>query len=476
MNRVLFNKGFYTIETNFVGANFKLLYMQRVIVIGAGLCGSMLAVRLAQLGHQVDVYEKRGDIRNQSYVGGRSINLALSDRGIAALRKIGLESIVESEGIPMEGRMIHDMNGVESFFPYSGRSGEFINSISRGGLNKALVQAGKDLHQLNFYFQHSCLDVDPQGKSVQIKDDISGNILFKEADVVFGTDGAGSAVRGAMMKSSNRIRFDFQQSYLSHGYKELTIPPSDAGGWRLKKNALHIWPRGEHMLIALPNLDGSFTVTLFQAFQGNFGLDALDADVNLARTYFQTYYADALDQMPEFDHDFSSNPSSSLGTIKCYPWAWEGFSLLMGDAAHAIVPFYGQGMNASFEDVATLDDMMEAEFGSWPELLNRFQIDRKPNADAIADLAVDNFYEMRDHSGDPIFQMKTRLEKELEQRYPNRYFSKYSLVTFREDIGYIEAMLRGRRQDQILMDYCGALGDGVQPDIEFALKIIEESV
>jgi kynurenine 3-monooxygenase len=449
--------------------------MQKVIIIGAGLCGSMLAVRLAQRGYLVEVFEKRADIRKQTYEGGRSINLALSDRGIAALRKIGLESIVSREGIPMEGRMIHDIHGNESFFPYSGRSEEFINSISRGGLNKALVLAGEGLSGLNFHFNHSCLDVDPQGKSVEVRDDLTGAIYRKEADVVFGTDGAGSAVRNAMMKSSNRIRFDFQQSYLTHGYKELTIPAADMGGWRLRKNALHIWPRGDHMVIALPNLDGSFTVTLFQAFEGQFGLDALDADAATARTYFQTYYRDALDEMPDFDLDFRSNPSSSLGTIKCYPWAWEGFSLLMGDAAHAIVPFYGQGMNASFEDVAILDDMIDQKFESWSNLFEQFQSNRKPNADAIADLAVDNFYEMRDYSGDPVFQMKTRLEKELEQRYPNDYFSKYSLVTFREDIGYREAMLRGRQQDRILMEYCGSLEVGEQPDVEDALRIIQEA-
>lgn len=450
--------------------------MKKVIIVGAGLCGTLLAIRMAQRGYSVALYERRSDMRAHGFVGGRSINLALSDRGIQALKLIGLEDIVQSDGIPMRGRMIHDVDGKTSFYSYSGRSGEHINSISRGGLNLALIEKADTFDNLNIHFNHICTDIDFDEARVSFQHAETGASVVVEGDVIIGTDGAGSAVRQAMMKRSNQIRFDFSQSYLSHGYKELSIPAASDGGFRLEKGALHIWPRGEHMLIALPNLDGSFTVTLFQDFNGSNGLEALDQDLQKARQYFEDYFPDALAHMPDFENDFTSNPSSSLGTIKCFPWQTKGVSLLMGDAAHAIVPFYGQGMNASFEDVFVFDTLLEKDFSSWEELFSKFQEARKPNTDAIADLAVDNFYEMRDYSGDALFQKKVMLEKKLEHFYPKQYYSKYSMVTFRRDMGYREAMIRGRKQDKFLLEYCRSVGDIQDVNYKAVLEKLEDQL
>lgn len=450
--------------------------MEKVIIVGAGLCGSLLAVNLAAKGYEVHVYERRGDIRKAEFVGGRSINLALSARGIQALEMVDMGHLVKEQGIPMRGRMIHDIEGHEAFFPYSGRAEEYINSISRGGLNKALLLKASTFSNIRFFFDHQCEDVDFDKGHIHFINTATNERVEDKADVIFGTDGAGSAVRQAMMKHSNRIRFDFSQSYLTHGYKELSIPPTEDGGFRIDKGALHIWPRGSHMLIALPNLDGSFTVTLFQDFKGEHGLDALDGDLDLARSYFKQYFADAYAHMPDFDHDFMTNPSSSLGTIKCYPWCMEDKSVLLGDAAHAIVPFYGQGMNASFEDVYVLNSIMEEGHGDWASILSAFETRRKPDADAIADLAVDNFYEMRDHSGDELFQKKVLLEKRLEKEMPDRYNSKYALVTFRKGIGYRQAMLRGRAQDAFLLDYCRHVSDINSIDLQTLVDQIEEQV
>lgn len=426
---------------------------ENIVIIGAGLCGTLLAIRMTQRGFKVSLYERRSDMRASGAVEGRSINLALSDRGIQALDLIGLGAIVKTDGIPMLGRKIHDIEGEQGFYPYSGREGEYINSISRGGLNMALLDKADTYPDLDIYFNHRCDHIDFITGEVYFTREDEDTRMSIHADVIFGTDGAGSAVRRAMSGLSNQIRFDFSQTYLSHGYKELSIPAGDEGGFRIDKDALHIWPRGEHMVIALPNLDGSFTVTLFQDFNGKYGLDAMDRDLSLAEEYFKKYYPDALIHMPDFKNDFQRNPSSSLATIKCFPWAVGGRSLMLGDAAHAVVPFYGQGMNASFEDVYELDRMMGEGVKNWEDLFRKFEAERKANADAIADLAVDNFYEMRDQSGDPLFQKKVMLEKRMENEMPGKYFSKYSMVTFRRDLPYREAMLRGRAQDKILLDY-----------------------
>lgn len=429
-----------------------------IVIIGAGLCGSLLGIRLAQRGHEVHIYESRPDMRKAKIDGGRSINLALSDRGIKALELIGMEHVVARDGIPLYGRMIHPMEGEPTYMAYSGRNGEAIHSISRGGLNKSLLEEAEKYPNIHLYFNQRCIDVNFEKRFVCFENGKGGEEYILECDRILATDGAGSAVRRAMMRHTTENRFNFSQHFLTHGYKELSIPSADKNGnFRIEKNALHIWPRGSQMLIALPNLGGSFTVTLFQDFEGPEGFNALKSPEKI-HSFFDKYYPTAKEQMPDLVNDFLTNPSANLGTIKCYPWQVNHFSVLMGDAAHAIVPFYGQGMNCAFEDVCVLDDLMNQHGENWAEIFERFQENRKPDGDAIADLAVDNFYEMRISTTSILFQRKKALETKMEQAgLP--YFSKYALVTFRPDLKYREALVRGRLQDEFLLDYCKTVTD-----------------
>lgn len=429
---------------------------KKIIITGAGLCGSLLALKMAQKGYDVIVYEKRTDMRTTEMSAGRSINLALSDRGIAALTRVGIIEKVKQLMIPMHGRMIHPMQGDLTFVKYSGREGEWINSISRGGLNKLLMDEAEATGNVTFEFNTSCESVNFDEGTIHLHNLVTGQKSKDQADVIFGTDGAGSAIRNAMLENSNKIRFDFSIQYLKTGYKELEIPAGLNGSYRLEKNALHIWPRSGFMMIALPNLDGSFTVTLFMPFGSNPGFDNLKLDQEIIK-FFNTYFPTAKDQMDDIISDFNNNPTSSLGTIKCYPWQVNGRFLLMGDAAHAVVPFYGQGMNASFEDVMILDQLVDEFGGDWPQILLKYQEIRKIDADAIADLAAENEIEMRAATADPVFLLKRRIELHLEQKYPD-YFSKYSMVTFREDLPYHFAMEKGRAQDAILMEYAKEVG------------------
>ncbi|MBK7429226.1 MAG: FAD-dependent monooxygenase [Saprospiraceae bacterium] len=447
-----------------------------IIIIGAGLCGSLLGIRLAQRGYEVHIYESRPDMRKAKIDGGRSINLALSDRGIKALELIGMQHVVERDGIPLYGRMIHPAEGEATYMPYSGRSGEAIHSISRGGLNKSLLEETEKYPNIHLYFNQRCVDVNFDEHNIRFENGKGGEQYTLECERILATDGAGSAVRRAMMRHTTEKRFNFSQDFLTHGYKELSIPAADEkGNFRIEKNALHIWPRGTQMLIALPNLGGSFTVTLFQDFEGPDGFNALNTPEKI-HSFFDKYYPSAKANMPDLVNDFLTNPSANLGTIKCYPWQINHFSLLMGDAAHAIVPFYGQGMNCAFEDVCVLDDLMDQNGDNWVEIFDRFQENRKPDGDAIADLAVDNFYEMRTSTTSLLFQRKKALETKMEQAgLP--YFSKYALVTFRPDLKYREALVRGRLQDDFLLEYCKTVTDinqvdyvQLQADVEAYIK------
>jgi kynurenine 3-monooxygenase len=461
---------------------------QKVIIIGAGLSGSLLAIYLAKRGIECEIYESRGDMRLTEMSAGRSINLALSNRGIAALKEVGMDEYMLAEAVPMHGRMIHTIAGETKFLPYSGREGEFINSVSRAGLNLALINEAEKYDGVRFIFNEKCIGFDCKTGEAKFE---SG--LIAKGETVIATDGAGSAVRNAMLHGGIP-RFNFEQSWLEHGYKELHIPPKDwglgIGDWGLKenskfqipnlqskdlfqmeKNALHIWARGEFMMIALPNFDGSFTCTLFLAFEGEDSFRAIETG-NYVRpvirtsmrllhpprypnkssaysliAFFQDNFPDAIPLMPTLVEDFFANPTGNLGTIKCFPWNAGGKALLLGDSAHAIVPFYGQGMNASFEDCRILNQLIEQHGTDWETVFNEFTLQRKPNADAIAQMAEENFYEMRDAVADPIFQRKR------EQTFPD-YFSKYSMVTFREDLPYLTAKQKGNAQDKLLMKLC----------------------
>lgn len=438
----------------------------KILIVGAGLCGTLLALRMAQRGYNVELREKRSDIRAAAFVGGRSINLALSDRGLKALRSAGMEDQILKTCIPMHGRMIHSLDGTLRLSKYSGRENEYINSVSRGGLNVALLEKADAFDNLTVKFDSSCTHVDLETATAHFKNQ-DGTEETIVADVVIGTDGAGSAVRRSMMSRTTDLLFNYSQDFLRTGYKELEIPPAENGDFRIEKNALHIWPRGHFMMIALPNLDGSFTVTMFHPYEGEAGFNNLNTPEKV-RAFFEKYYPDSLEHLPNLVETYFENPVGTLGTIKCYPWQAFGKVAIMGDAAHAVVPFYGQGMNASFEDVRVFDEILEQYEGDWPMILEKFQEARVENGNAIGDLAKQNEYEMREKVADPIFIKKRGLEMRLEQEYP-QYYSKYSLVTFNEDMPYAEAMRLGLLQDEALLELCRNVEE---PTLEEALAVV----
>jgi len=431
-----------------------------ILIIGAGLCGTLLAVRMAQRGYSVTLVEKRPDLRDVTQDAGRSINLALSDRGLRGLRLAGVEAAAKELCIPMLGRMLHDKEGNTFLSRYSGRKDEYINSISRPGLNMLLLDTAEALPNVELVFNKACEEVDLERGIATFRDYDSGEMVTYNKSVIFGTDGAGSAVRKSLFDHRNFL-FSFSQEWLTHGYKEITIPAAEGGGFRTHKEALHIWPRGEDMLIALPNLDGSFTVTLFLPYSNSdYCFDNLTTP-EMVTEYFSKEFPDAVELMPNLVEEFFENPTGPLGTIKCSPWSSYGKTLLMGDAAHAIVPFYGQGMNASFEDVVVFDQIMDKYEGDWPTIFSEYEKARKKDTDAIATLAVDNFHEMKEHTANPLFQQKRKLETAFEAEFPADYYSKYSLVTFNEAISYSEALHRGRAQDKAILNL---LDDGKLPD------------
>jgi len=422
---------------------------EKILIVGAGLCGSLLALRMAQRGYQVEVYESRSDLRNSVISAGRSINLSLSDRGLKALRMAGLEKKARALCIPMKGRLMHDAASNTFESNYSGRQGECINSISRGNLNGLLLTEAEKYPNVNIHFNTKCLEIDIESKIARFQSSDSKEQFTVQADVIFGTDGAGSSLRKSYEKQFPA--FKVSQEFLTHGYKELEIPADKNGGHLISKEHLHIWPRGDYMLIALPNMDGSFTVTLFLSYsEGSYNFDNLITKEKIIE-FFEKDFPDTLALIPDVLKEFENNPTGKLGTVKCYPWAYKGNTLLLGDSSHAIVPFYGQGMNASFEDVFVFDSVLNQFEGDWATVFLEFQKQRKIDADAIADLAIDNYYEMRDHVANPLFKEKRIVEMGLEKFFPTEYFSKYSLVTFNEHIGYHEAMTKGRAQDKVLL-------------------------
>ena len=422
---------------------------EKILIVGAGLCGSMLALRMAQRGYQVVVYESRSDLRKSDISAGRSINLALSNRGLKALRMAGIEEKARELCIPMKGRLMHDVASNTFESNYSGRQGEFINSISRGDLNGLLLTEAEKYSNVKIHFNTRCLEIDIETKIASFQSIDSEKQFTVQADVIFGTDGAGSSLRKSYEKQFPE--FSVTQDFLTHGYKELEIPADINGNHIISKEHLHIWPRGDYMLIALPNMDGSFTVTLFLSYsEGLYNFDNLITEEKIIE-FFKKDFPDTLSLIPDVLKEFENNPTGKLGTIKCYPWSYKGNTLLLGDSSHAIVPFYGQGMNASFEDVYVFDNVLNQFEGDWSTVFSEFQKQRKIDTDAIADLAIDNYYEMRDHVANPLFKEKRIVEMNLEKYFPTEYFSKYSLVTFNEYIGYHEAMTKGRAQDKVLL-------------------------
>jgi kynurenine 3-monooxygenase len=420
-------------------------------IIGAGLVGSLLSIYLAKRGHKVSVYERRGDMRDQKMSAGRSINLAMSDRGLLALEKIGLADEIKKISIPMHCRYIHNADGTTVTQPY-GKEGQFINSVSRATLNMKLMDLAEE-NGVNINFDHKCTNVNWKTNEVTFDncspstDDCQEIVI--DFDLLFGSDGAFSAAR--LQHQLQHSKFDYNQYYINCGYKELTILPNENGDFAMEVNALHIWPRKDYMMIALPNLDHTFTCTLFFPFDGEMSSDKLDT-AEKVKEFFHKNFADAVPLMPTYLEDFFNNPTSSLVTVKCFPWVRDDKFALIGDAAHAIVPFFGQGMNCGFEDCRILDELIDKHNENWTDILQEYQTLRKPDGDAIADLAINNFTEMRDKTGNPTFLLQKKIEANLHNKYPEKWIPAYSQVTFSPHIRYSEALSRGQKQEAIMQE------------------------
>ena len=412
----------------------------KIVVVGAGLVGSLLAALLAKRGHRVEVYEKRPDPRAGGVIGGRSINLALSDRGWRALELIGADKAVREIALPMKQRIMHGKDGTLTYQPY-GKDGQAIYSVSRAILNQTLMGIADSYQNVEFYFGKACQTVDLRSRTLSFSD--GENKTDISAEVIFGADGAFSPIRRAMQKAE---RFNYEQRYISSGYKELEIPPID-GDFALETGALHIWPRGSHMMIALPNPDKTFTATLFLPFEGEKSFEQIK-EYPAFESFIKEEFSDVFPLIPDLEEDFNKNPVSSLVTVRCSPWV-NNQAALIGDAAHAVVPFYGQGMNCGFEDCYILDGLMEMHGGDWSQVLDEYQNERIDNANAISDLALQNFIEMRDRVADPEFLLQKQMEKQIHKQYPDKWIPLYSMVTF-SHIPYREALEKGKRQDEIM--------------------------
>jgi kynurenine 3-monooxygenase len=427
----------------------------KFVLIGSGLAGGLLTAYLGRRGYDVDLYERRADPREGNMVGGRSINLALSTRGIHALEQIGIADEVLKDAIPMRGRMIHPAaaGSAPIFVRYDVDPNKHINSIGRAALNTTVIEAAQRYPNVRVHFNHKCIGVDIDSATAHLFNTSTNQPLSASADSIIGVDGAFSAVRASMQLKIDNFQYD--ESYLAHGYKELTIPPGPNGSWQMEKNALHIWPRKSFMMIALPNPDGSFTCTLFWEFEGprSFATTKTDDDI---RRFFEEEFPDAVPLMPNLLDDFRNNPTGSLVTIRCAPWFYKDRVALVGDAAHAVVPFYGQGMNAAFEDCVVLDECLEKfphdRHRAFAEYFER----RKVNADALADLALENFIEMRDKTASRAFRAKKKLDHFLEAALPRIYIPLYTMVTFTR-IPYSQAAKRARIQDFIVYASLAAL-------------------
>jgi kynurenine 3-monooxygenase len=423
-----------------------------VVIVGSGLTGPLLAISLVKRGFSVELYERRPDMRQVRISAGRSINLALSTRGIHALREAGLWDEIAKIVIPMRGRMMHSLTGELTFMPYGKDETEFINSVSRADLNIALMNAAEKAG-VAIHFNERCTGFDLRTGAVHLRNEDKGAECVVESTVVIGADGATSAVRTEMLKLP---RFNFSQQYLNYGYKELTIPAARDGHHVFETHALHIWPRGTFMLIALPNVDGTFGCILFLPFEdGETSFEALDTEAKVL-SFFEAEFPDALRVMPDLVENYVRNPTGAMVTIKCSPWHVDGKALLLGDAAHAIVPFFGQGMNCAFEDCTYLLELLDRRGPDWPVLFSAFEKARKADTDAIADLAIENFVEMRDRVADPRFLFRKKVELELEKRYPGRFVPKYAMVTFHRT-PYSVAAQRGTIQDRMLGELCNSV-------------------
>jgi len=429
---------------------------KKITIVGAGLVGSLLSIYLAKRGYTVKVFERRPDMRKATITAGKSINLALSDRGWKGLEGVGIAEEIRKIAIPMYGRAIHNKDNSTAYQPY-GKDNQAIYSVSRAEINMRLMDLAEQQPNVEFFFNERCTNIDRNKSTTYFENAESKKTTAIQSDLLFGADGAFAATRLNMQLSSDL--FEYNQHYIEAGYKELIIPAGEDGKFLIEKNALHIWPRGSFMMIALPNMDGNFTCTLFLPFEGEKSFANLKTHEQI-KTFFETEFADAISLMPTFIDDFINNPTSSLVTVKCFPWTFDNKIALIGDAAHAIVPFYGQGMNCGFEDCVVLNDLMEKYGEDWNKVFPEYQTLRKPDADAIADLAIMNFVEMRDKTADPKFLLQKKIEARFSYKFPDKWIPLYSMVTYNTDIRYSKAFAEGQKQEAIMKKVMA------MPDIE----------
>jgi kynurenine 3-monooxygenase len=440
--------------------------MSKILITGGGLVGTLLAMYLSKRGNEVDVFERHPDLRQASIRSSSSINLTLCERGLKSLAGVGLGREIYDLAIPAYGRLIHSQEGELTYQPY-GNNQEAIYSISRSDLNIALIDFAERHFDINFHFNKKCVGLNLNTLTAQFEDTMDKRVSSEQADIVFGADGAYSAIRFQLQKTN---RFNFSQQYWEQGYKELKIPPTADGKWALEKNVLHIWPRGNYMLIGFPNRDGSFTCALHIPFEGELSYESIKTEADL-RSFFEEAFPDVVERIPNLVEDFFSRTLNSMVTVRCNPWSFNDRVILIGDAAHAIYPSYGQGANAGFEDCATLDRCIEKYGQDWQAVFREYEKVRKPNTDAIADLCIEHFIEIRDLVGDPQFLLRKQIERKLNQLSPERYASLYSMITF-TCLPYTEAR-RIDREQSVLVDKIMNI-EGIEdklddPDIESLL-------
>lgn len=417
---------------------------KKIAIIGSGLVGSLLSIYLRRHGHDVTVFDRRPDIRTVEF-SGRSINLAMSNRGWKSLQAVGIEEAVKKIAIPLYKRAMHVIDTPVYFQKY-GKDNEAIWSISRGILNRKMIDLAEDAG-VDFKFNEKVWDVNLPEAKIYTGESERSEWAEYQFDLVFGCDGAFSRVRHKMQR---RSRFDYSQDFIDVGYKELTIPPNEDGTHKLDKNSFHIWPRGKFMLIAMPNLDGSFTCTLFMPFDGEVSFEKITTKKE-AKVFFKKYFPNVQKEIENLIEDFFKNPTSAMVTMKCYPWTYWDKVALVGDSAHAIVPFYGQGMNAGFEDIFKINELILNHGDDWEAIFSAYQLKRKPNADAIAELSYRNFIEMSSKTANPLFLLQKKIEKHFAEKYPDKWLPVYSRVTF-SDKPYSEALQIGDEQEKIMKE------------------------
>jgi len=441
---------------------------KKVIIVGAGLVGSLWGVYMSKAGYEVVIYEMRSDIRRADIKAGKSINLALSNRGWKALETVGVAEEIRKMAIPMYGRTMHDLDGELTFQAY-GKEDEAIYSVSRGGINAKMMDIAEEYGDAKIIYNHTCIDVDLFAGQIKLKNTETDEIVEDEADLIFGADGAFSAVRYTSMQKV--AGFNFSQEYVEDGYREILLPAYEDGSYRLAKNTLHIWPRGRFMLIALPNEDGSFTCTLFMPFKNHeYSFDKLN-DKKSVENFFKEVFPDFYKLMPDISEHWSSHPLSSLALIKCYPWSY-GKTVLIGDSAHATVPFYGQGMNCGFEDLTIMWEIMQKHEDNWELIFKEYEENRKANADAMQNLSLHNYHVMRDYVADPKFLLQKRIEAKFSKLYPDKWMPLYSQVTF-SHIPYSEAAKVGFEQERIMKEVMQIDGIEEKWDLEDIMYLIK---